>query len=64
MFPRALVMLILLSALSPVALHAAGVGSVAPEIKLQEVWNTPGGAESSLASFRGRVVLLEAFATW
>jgi hypothetical protein len=45
-------------------LRAAGdVGSQAPDFEFLTTWNMP-GAQSRMSEFRGRPVLLEAFATW
>jgi hypothetical protein len=41
----------------------AGVGADAPDFEFLRTWNMAGG-QSRLSDFRGRPVLLEAFATW
>ncbi|MCC6465473.1 MAG: hypothetical protein IT463_09065 [Planctomycetes bacterium] len=64
MVPRSVLLALLFALLAPAALQAVSVGQQAPDFQLKQVWNTPSGGESSLASFRGRVVLLEVFATW
>ncbi|MFQ5329687.1 MAG: peroxiredoxin family protein [Thermodesulfobacteriota bacterium] len=53
-------MLFLLLFWSPVALHAAWIGSTAPEFTLKD----GGGRSVSLEQFRGRVVFINFWASW
>ena len=45
------------------SLSALGVGEMGPNFKFDKSWNFPGG-ETELDQFRGRVVLIESWATW
>lgn len=44
-------------------LGAVEVGDVAPEVTFAKTWNMPEG-QRRLSDFRGKVVMLEVWATW
>lgn len=57
---RALFLFLLVLCGSPVL--AVGVGEMAPDFTFERTWNM--GNEASLSQFRGKVVLLEFWASW
>jgi len=40
------------------------VGEMAPEIEIEEIGNAPGGAVATMEALRGKVVVIEFWATW
>jgi len=46
------------------AANPGGVGSNAPPIDLQQVLHAPEGARATLEGLRGKLVVLEFWATW
>lgn len=56
-------LLALASALWAGSLSAVAVGEMGPDFKFDKSWNTIEGA-TKLSDYRGKVVLIEAWATW
>ncbi|CAG0988585.1 hypothetical protein PLCT2_02336 [Planctomycetaceae bacterium] len=59
----ALGLLALASVLFAGSLSAVAVGEMGPDFKFDKSWNTIEGA-TKLSDYRGKVVLIEAWATW
>lgn len=56
-------LLALASVLFAGSLSAVAVGEMGPDFKFDKSWNTIEGA-TKLSDYRGKVVLIEAWATW
>jgi len=53
----------LIAVLGASSASAVGVGEMAPNFKFEKVWNAS-GAQTQLEDYRGKLVLIEAWATW
>jgi len=56
-------LLALASVLFAGSLNAVAVGEMGPDFKFDKSWNTIEGS-TKLSDYRGKVVLIEAWATW
>lgn len=56
-------LLALASVLFAGSLSAVAVGEMGPDFKFDKSWNTIEGS-TKLSDYRGKVVLIEAWATW
>ncbi|MBX3473347.1 MAG: hypothetical protein KF754_03125 [Planctomycetes bacterium] len=58
-----LAMTALVAVLGASSASAFGVGDVAPNFKFEKAWNTTAN-QTQLEDYRGKLVLVEAWATW
>jgi hypothetical protein len=60
---KGLAIMALVAALFAGSLSAIAVGDMGPDFKFDKSWNTIEGS-TKLSDYRGKVVLIEAWATW
>lgn len=53
----------LVAVFSASSAHAVAVGEQAPNFKFEKIWNAT-GSQTQLDDYRGKLVLVEAWATW